>query len=56
MSVKGLFRKAVRHATFDRWMSGVNQGPIVLISDQLIRRDDHKGNGSGHLYTLIGPR
>ena len=54
MSVKGFFRKTVRHATFDRWMSGVNQGPIVLVND--IRRDDHKSNGSEYLYALIGPR
>ena len=56
MSVKGLFRKTVTRATFDHWMSGVNQGPIVLVSDHLIRRDDHKSNGSEYLYTLIGPR
>ena len=56
MSVKWFFRKTVRHATFDRWMSGVNQGPIVLVSDHLIRRDDHKSTGSEYLYTLIGPR
>ena len=56
MSVKGLFRKTVTRASFEHWMSGVNQGPVVLLSDHLIRRDDHKGNGSEYLYALIGPR